>query len=139
MRGDRLRSDLFSDTLNYFVVKDPKCARFYLLQNIHKHLHDVLGRPVISNCRFYTESITSFLNYHFQPLAQRFNSYINCTNHFLNKIKNIEKLPERAILSTMDVFGLYSNMEEVMPLSIRFWKLGITNGSRMILYQNLSK
>ena len=43
----RLRGDLSSDTLNYFLVKDPKFARFYLLPKIHKRLHDVPGRPVI--------------------------------------------------------------------------------------------
>ena len=32
----RLHGDLSSDTLNYFLVKDPKFARFYLLPKIHK-------------------------------------------------------------------------------------------------------
>ena len=83
----RLRGDLSSDTLNYFLVKDPKFARFYLLPKIHKRLHDVPGRPVISNCGFYTENISSFLDHHLQPLVQRVKSYIKDTNHFLNKIK----------------------------------------------------
>ena len=54
----RLRGDLSSVTLNYFVVEDPKVARFYLLPKIHKRLHNVPGRPVISNCGFYTENIS---------------------------------------------------------------------------------
>ena len=37
----RLRGDLSKDTLGYFLVKDPKFARFYLLPKIHKPLHDV--------------------------------------------------------------------------------------------------
>ena len=44
----RKRGDLSQDTLNYFLVKDPKFARFYLLPKIHKRLYDVPGRPVIS-------------------------------------------------------------------------------------------
>ena len=32
----RLRGELSSDTLNYFVVEDRKFARFYLLPKIHK-------------------------------------------------------------------------------------------------------
>ena len=83
----RLRGDLFGDTLNYFVAEDPKFARFYLLPKIHKHLHNIPGRPVISNCGFYTENISSFLDYHLQPLAQKVKSYIKDTNHFLNKSK----------------------------------------------------
>ena len=69
-----LHDDLSSDTLNYFLLKDPKFARFYLLPKIHKCLHDVPGRPVISNCGFYTENIFSLLDYHLQPLAQRVKS-----------------------------------------------------------------
>ena len=46
----RIRGDLSNDTLNYFLVKDPKFARFYLLPKIHKRLHNVPDRPVISNC-----------------------------------------------------------------------------------------
>ena len=103
----RLRSDLSSDTLNYFLVKDLKFARFYILPEINKLLHDVPSRPVISNCGFYTENISSFLDHHLQPLAQRVKSYIKDNNHFLNKIKKIGKLPEGGILCTMDVVGLW--------------------------------
>ena len=66
----RKRGDLSLATLNYFLVKDPKFARFYLLPKIHKRLYDVPRRPVISNCGFYTENISSFLDFHLQPLVQ---------------------------------------------------------------------
>ena len=81
-----------------------------LLTKIHKHLHDVPGRPVISNFGFYTENISSFLDHHLEPLAQRVKSYIKDTNRFLNNIKKIGKLPEAAILCTIDVVGFYPNM-----------------------------
>ena len=42
--------DICTDTLNHFIIKDAKLARFYLLPRIHKRLCNVLGRPVISNC-----------------------------------------------------------------------------------------
>ena len=83
----RLRGDLSKDTLGSFLVKDPKFARFYLLPKIHKRLHDVQGRSVISNCGLYTENISSFLDYHLQTLAQKLKSYIKDTNHFLSKLK----------------------------------------------------
>ena len=98
-----------SDNLNYFLVKGPKFPRFYLLPKIHKRLHDVPGQPVISNCGFYTENISSFYDYHLQPFAQRVKSYIKDTDLLLNKMKKIGKLPEGAILCTMDVVGLYPN------------------------------
>ena len=48
----RARGDLSDGNLEYFFNNDPKCARFYLLKNIHKRLHNVPGRPVISNCGY---------------------------------------------------------------------------------------
>ena len=44
-----LHGGLSSDTLNCYLVKDPKFVRFYILTKIHKSLHDVPHRPVISN------------------------------------------------------------------------------------------
>ena len=73
-------------------------------------LHDVPGRPVISNCGYYTENISSFSDYHLQLLAQKVKSYIKDTNHFLSKLKSIGKLPDGAILCTIDIVGLYPNI-----------------------------
>ena len=106
----RLRGDLPKDTFDYFLVKGPQFARFYLLPKIHKRLHDVPERPVISNCDYYTENISSFLGYHLQPLAQKVKSYIKDTNHFLNRLSSLGKLPPGAILRTVDVVGLYPNI-----------------------------
>ena len=131
----RLRGDFSSDTLNYFLVKDPKFARLYLLPKIHKRLHDVPGRPVISNCCFYTETISSYLDYNLQQLAQRVKSYIKEFNHFLNKIKKMGsyKREQIFVLWMLLVFTLTYHMGKVLPLSISFWKLGRTNKSRVIL------
>ena len=60
--------DLSQVTLNYFLVKDPKFVRFYLLPKVHRRFYDVSGRPVISNCDFHNENISSFLDFHLQSL-----------------------------------------------------------------------
>ena len=99
----RKRGDLSQDTLNYFLIKDPR------LPKIHKRLYDVPGRPVISNCGFYNENISSFLDFHLQPLAQKVKSYIKDTNHFLKKIKGLGQLPGGTILCTIDVVS-YPNI-----------------------------
>ena len=106
----RIRGDLSNDTLNYFLVKDPKFARFYLLTKIHKRLYNVPGRPVISNCGFCTENISSFLDHHLQSIAQKVNSFIKDSKLLLRKIKSLGQLPEGAILCTIDVVGLYPNI-----------------------------
>ena len=113
----RKRGDLKKETIKYFEVKDPKFARFYLLPKIHKRLNNVPGRPVRSNCGYYTENISAFLDFHLQPLAQAVKSYIMDTNDFLNKLLSLPKLPDNIILCTVDVAGLYSNIphEEGLP------------------------
>ena len=51
-----------------FLLKIPNLLKS-LLPKTPKGLHDIPGRPVISNCGFYTENLSSFMNYHLQPLA----------------------------------------------------------------------
>ena len=84
----RARGDLSADNLEYFFSKDPKFARFSLLPKIHKRLHNVPSRPVISNCGYYTENISLFLDYHLQPLAKKVESYIKIQIIFLKSFKN---------------------------------------------------
>ena len=106
----RKLGDLAQDTLNYFLVKDPKFARFYLFPKIHKRLYNVPGKPVTFSCGFYTENISSYIDFHLQPLAQKVKSYIKDTNHFVRKIKELGQLPDGTILCTIDVVGLYPNI-----------------------------
>ena len=49
---NRSTGDLSADNLEYFFNKDHKFATFYLLPKLHKRLHIVPGRPVISNCGY---------------------------------------------------------------------------------------
>ena len=72
----RKRGDQSADNIKYFTVKDSKFARFYLLPEIHKRLENVPGRPVISNCGFYTENISFFRCFHLQYLPREVKSYI---------------------------------------------------------------
>ena len=106
----RKRSDLNADTIKYFIVKDPKFASFYLLPKIDKQLHNVPGCPVISNCGYYTENISSFLDFHLQSLARKVKSDIKDTNDFLKKLCSLPNLPDDIVLCTVDVVGLYPNI-----------------------------
>ena len=54
LRKVRNRGDISDETLDYFLVNNPKLGRFYLLPKIHKRLHNVPGRPVISNSGYFT-------------------------------------------------------------------------------------
>ena len=83
------RGDINEDTLKFFNIANPRLGRFYLLPKIHKRLHSVPGRPVISNSSYYTENISSFLDFHLQPLSKKVKSYIKDTNDFLCRLKNL--------------------------------------------------
>ena len=104
------RGDIDDSTLDYLMISNPGLGRFYLLPKMHKRLNGVPGRPVISNCGYFTENISEFLDYHLQPLAKTVTSYIKDTNHFLKKLSELGEIPEDAILCTVDVVGLYPNI-----------------------------
>ena len=89
-------------------VEDPKTARFYLLPKIHKE--KVPGRPITNAIGCATSTIAEFVNHQLQPLVEKLKSYIKDTTDLLNKLSKIEKLPENAILVTMDVSSLYTNI-----------------------------
>ena len=68
----RLRGDFSSDTLNYFLVKDLKFARFYLLPKIHKRLQtyrvDKLFQTAAFTLRIYLHFWTTICNHLFRGL-----------------------------------------------------------------------
>ena len=99
------------------MVKQTKFALFYLLLKIHKRFDDVPGLLVISNCGYYTENISSFIEFHLEPLARVAKSYIKDTTDFLKKLRSLPNLSDDIILCTVDVVGLYPNIPHNKGLS----------------------
>ena len=87
--------------------KTTNLGKLYLLPKIHKRLHNVPGRPVISNCGTPTEKASEFLDFHLKPLMQSGWSYIRDSGDFIDKMKRIGKVPEGSVLVTADVIALY--------------------------------
>ena len=110
LRKIKNRGDISDETLDCFLVNNPKLGTFYLLPKIHKRLCNVPGRPAISNSSYYTENISSFLDFHLKPLAPKVKSYIQDTNDFFKKIANPPPFPDDLILCTIDVMGRYPNI-----------------------------
>ena len=71
----------------------------------------------ISNCGYYRENMSAFLDFLLQPLAQAVKLYIKDTNHFLNKLCSLPKLPDNIILCVVYVVGLYPNISHKEGLS----------------------
>ena len=87
--------------LKYFTYsfKNFSClGKMNLLPKIHRRLYNVPGGPVISNCRTPKEKMSEFLDYHLQPVMKGGKSYVNDTNHFLEKLKELRKVPPNLML-----------------------------------------
>lgn len=73
-------------------------------------LHNVVGRPAISNCGNTTEKCSKFLDHHLIPIMQGDSSGIKDSCDFINQTKNLSSIPENAILVTADVLELYASI-----------------------------
>ena len=86
----------------------------YLLPKFHERLVNLPGRPVLSNCDMLTEKASEFLDYHLPLIMMSYirsgMSFIKDTNYFAPKLKNLNKIPDNAILNTADVVGLYPSI-----------------------------
>ena len=87
----------------------PRIPLFYTLTKIHKPV--LTGRPIISGCDGPTERISSFLDHILQPIAKVQKSYLKDTTQFINFIEK-RKVPNNAILVSMDVTSLYANIPQ---------------------------
>ena len=103
------QSQIDKKTLTILKPVDAKPPRFYLLPKIHKPSNP--GRPVISSTNCHTTKLSKYVDHYIQPLAKAVKSYIRDTTDLLNKMKLLGTIPEGAILVTMDVKALYSNID----------------------------
>ena len=67
-----------------------------------------VGRSIVSGSSGPSERISSFVDSLLQPIAQKQESYIKDTIHFINYIENTP-LPDRAVLATLVICSLYTN------------------------------
>ena len=103
------KDNIIDDKTKRFLTQtDPKPGRFYILPKIHKHGNP--GRPIVSSNAHPTERISQFVDYHLKPLVHKTTSFIKDTTHFLNKLNQLGQLPGNAILVTLDVSSLYTNI-----------------------------
>lgn len=101
---------------------------FYLLPKVHKEPEKwstpfVIppGRPIVSDCSSDTYRIAEFIEHHLNPISNRHPSYIKDTYDFIDKIKNLQ-IPQTALLFTIDIDSLYTNIDTTAGLkAVREW------------------
>ena len=59
-----------SNTFPMISKNTTNLGNLYLLLKIHRRLHNVPGRPIISNCGTSTEKASEFPDLHLKPVMQ---------------------------------------------------------------------
>ena len=112
------RWDISSNVLDYFNAENPTFGRSYLRPNIHEGMYDIPERILISNCGFYTENISTFLDHQLNPIHMQVKLYIKDANDFLKKLRDPPDLPAESIICTIDVVDLYLSIPNDESLRI---------------------
>lgn len=97
--------------------KNPRPRVFYMLPKIHKPKEKwtvpgkiPAGRPIVSDCSSESENIAAFIDDFIKDKAVKHPAYIKDTYSFVSDINNLE-IPKNAILITLDVESMYTNID----------------------------
>ena len=94
--------------LEFLYIQNPTEARFYLLPKIHKK--DIPGRPICSSINHSTCHISKFIDEHIKQYVPKTNLYVRDTQHFISRLKQLGQIPPGALLVTLDVSSVYTNI-----------------------------
>ena len=88
--------------------RQPRTPVFYILPKIHKINNP--GRPIVSAISGPTDNMSRYVDTAIRPLVNLIPSYVKDTTHMLNILNDLHHIPSTAILLTMDVSALYTNI-----------------------------
>ena len=93
-------------------------GKFYCTFKVHKPHPENRAppeRPIISGSGSITENPSLFVEHHLKDLATKHDTYIQDTQDFLRKIEKINqegRLPTNALLVTLEITGLFTNIPQ---------------------------
>lgn len=90
---------------------------FYTLPKIHKILIDPPGRPIVAQTNSLLSPLSQYVDVFIKPFVQLLQSYIKDSSDFINKISEVNSLPETSLLLTLDLTSLYTNISHEKGLS----------------------
>ena len=97
---------------------------FCELPKIHKLFQDFPQlRLIVSGFKFHTSALSEYLDTCLKYQARKCNLYVRDIKDFLSKLHNIKVLPDNAILVTMDVASLYTNINHDEGAAVCFERL----------------
>ena len=109
-----------------FKAMDPTnkgLGKFYQIFKVHKHFPEGSlppSRPIINGIDSITENISKFVDHHTRTLVQSLPTYLEDTRDFLQMLEEVNEfggLPNDAILVTIDVTALYTNIKKEDAIS----------------------
>ena len=104
-----------------FKAMDPsdcRIGKFYQIFKVHKSYSEGSlppSRPIINGMGSLTEKISKYVDHHTRSLVQKLPTYIEDTRDFLQALEEeneIGGIPNDAILVTIDVSALYTNIKK---------------------------
>ena len=107
---DALYKHKVIDKATHEFTKPPKEHRtsaLYFLKKIHKN--PMKERPIVSSCSSITENLSAYVDHWLQPRMKELPSYIQDSTEFINILEETP-IPENAILASIDVSSLYTNI-----------------------------
>ena len=104
------QNEISQNTAKYLLSNFDRTAQFYMLPKIHKSLQNPPGRPITSGNDCPTEKISQLIDLILQPYVPKIKSYVKDTNHFISIIEDLNINDQDAILVTLDVTSLYTNI-----------------------------
>ena len=103
------QGEIHLQTAEYLVAEKPRTPNLYLLPKIHKNVLPLPGRPIVLANECPTEKISQFADFFLQPIIPKLPSFLKDSGAFINTLLDLD-IPEGAILATMDVTSLYTNI-----------------------------
>lgn len=110
----RIRSAVSTGIINkelaeFLLLEYPRGPTFYTIYKIHKNAENPPGCPIISGIDSFTSRASLVISDYLQPFVNQLPSFLKDTITLLQLIETIQ-VPERAILTSIDVESLYSNI-----------------------------
>lgn len=106
----------------YILPEAPKVPVIYQVPKVHKNKTRPPGRLIISGIGSVHSRLGEYLDVFLQPLAGRGQAFIKDSKDIINILKMIH-IDDSAILITIDVEPLYTNIKETDALAAVAWAL----------------
>ena len=92
------------------LTTEARTPELYLLPKIHKNKTPVPGRPIVSANGCPTGKISALVDIFLRPHLPKTRSYLKDTTDFIQALNDLPILSKDAILCTLDVTSLYTNI-----------------------------